>query len=88
MGCDLVIATTGEGLQTRYTIVPAPVQGTMPVIRPEEKVDLASVVRDSISLEEFAQQSDPPVRAVRTASGDIAPTDVPEDGVDLDEIPF
>lgn len=99
MGCDLVITTTGSGIETRRTIVAAPHLGEMPnsgALRKDPKYPNIAELSKGVSLQEFSKGKDPGKPVTLDAStpaqegGDTILKDIPDNGdnINLDDIPF
>jgi hypothetical protein len=93
---DLNISAKGEMLQRRYTVVPMPQQGTMPVSSSLQMPDYTrQPFADAIPLKDFLAGTEPEVKdtpkstALENLSDDVVIQDLDtSQEVNLDEIPF
>lgn len=102
MECDLVITTTGAGLETKRTVVAVPKAGTMPTVRQLQERDNKwpdlETLTGGVPLARFAKdglpetgESKKPTHADVEALGseeDVIITDLDTTRINLDDIPF
>jgi len=76
MDCDIVLGRTGEGMNTRYSVVPSKVRADLPAF---EKPDMASIVKGGVPLSEFGKGKKP---VVQRKDADYEPEEVPLNAYD------
>jgi hypothetical protein len=101
MECDLVITTTGSGIETKRTVVAVPKSGTMPPVRQLQEQDNGKNWPDlqkltgGVPLARFAKEGLPEDDGAKasekknTQNDDVVLEDLPSDGsINVDDIPF
>jgi hypothetical protein len=69
MECDLVVNRTGEGLNTRYSIVPGKVQSSLPKDIHEQLPVMKDVVKGGVPLAQFGEGKKPEPQGADGAEG-------------------
>jgi hypothetical protein len=69
MECDLIIGRTGEGLNTRYSVVPGKVQSELPKDLHEQLPHMADAVKGGIPLKDFGEGKKPKPQGADGAEG-------------------
>lgn len=64
MECDLVVGRTGEGLNTRYSVVPSKVRAELPKEAQEQMPVMQDVVKGGIPLKDFGEGKRPEPQGV------------------------
>lgn len=74
MACDISIGKTGDGLNTRYSVVPGKVQSELPsgFLMP----DMKTIVKGGVSLEDFTKGKKPTTQS-RGSDDEYEPEEVP-----------
>jgi hypothetical protein len=80
MECDLVIGRTGEGLNTRYSVVPGKIQSDLPKDIHEQLPVMKDVVKGGIPLKDFGEGKKPEPRGADGADG--------EEGYQSEQVPI
>ena len=78
MECDIVLGRTGDGLNTRYSVVPGKVQSELPKEAAEQFPNLAEEVKGGVPLRKFAEGEKPELQMVSNKTEALSVDDYEE----------
>lgn len=78
MECDIVLGRTGEGLNTRYSVVPGKIKAELPKDAADQFPNMAEEVKGGIPLRKFSEGNKPDVQMANGKGEDLKPGDYDE----------
>lgn len=87
MDCDLIITTTGQQLQTRYSVVPGRISQELPAGWEKDMPDMDAKIKGGIPLEAFGGGKDPVTQKSNVSDEDYQADQPPIDVYNDSEAP-